>query len=68
MKGETVLNSIDPARKGLSARVGNHIRGHVVGYVALFVALSGVAYADDGPLAGQNTVGSADIINAEVYS
>jgi hypothetical protein len=48
--------------------VGNHIRGHVVGYVALFVALSGVAYADDGPLAGQNTVGSADIINAEVYS
>ena len=62
------MNSIDPARKGLSARVGNHIRGHVVGYVALFVALSGVAYADDGPLAGQNTVGSADIINAEVYA
>jgi len=32
----------------------------------LFVALSGTAYAVDGPLPGQNQVGSADIINGEV--
>jgi hypothetical protein len=34
----------------------------------VFIALSGTAYAVDGPLPGQNTVGSADIINGEVYS
>src|SRR5262245_24913047 len=38
----------------------------VVAYLALFVALSGTAMAVDGPLAGQNTVGSEDIINSEV--
>jgi hypothetical protein len=49
-------------------RVRTHIRNNVVGYVALFLVLcGGVAYANDGPLAGQNTVGSADIINGEVY-
>ena len=48
--------------------ISNHIRAHVVGYAALFVALSGTAYAIDGPLAGQNQVGSADIINNEVQS
>jgi hypothetical protein len=37
-----------------------------VGYVALFIALSGTAYAVDGSLPGRNTVGSADIINGEV--
>jgi hypothetical protein len=42
------------------------VRSNVVGYVALFVALSGTAYAVDGPLLGKNTVGSADIINGEV--
>jgi hypothetical protein len=47
-------------------RILNHIRGNVVGYVALLLALSGTAYAVDGPLAGQDTVGSADIINQEV--
>src|SRR5262245_15005377 len=47
-------------------RVSNHARSNVVGYVALFVALSGTAYAIDGPLAGQNTVGSEDVINGEV--
>jgi hypothetical protein len=47
-------------------RFSNHIRGNVVGYVALFVVLSGTAHAVDGPLAGQNTVGSADIIDQEV--
>jgi hypothetical protein len=48
--------------------VSNHIRSNVVGYVALFIALSGTAYAVDGPLAGTNTVGSADIINGEVQA
>ncbi|HWM18055.1 MAG TPA: hypothetical protein VNO51_00085 [Ilumatobacteraceae bacterium] len=50
----------------MSARIRRHIRSNVVGYVALFVALSGTAYAVDGPLAGQNQVGSEDIINGEV--
>jgi hypothetical protein len=50
----------------MSARIRQHIRSNVVGYMALFVALSGTAYAVDGPLAGQNQVGSEDIINEEV--
>jgi hypothetical protein len=49
-------------------RIRSHIRHNIIGYVALFFALCGVAYANDGPLAGQNTVGSADIINNEVYN
>jgi hypothetical protein len=51
-----------------STRVFHHLRGNVIGYVALFVALSGTAYAVDGPLPGQNQVGSADIIDNEVKS
>jgi hypothetical protein len=50
----------------VSARIREFIRGNVLGLVAIFIALSGTAYAVDGPLAGQNTVGSADIINGEV--
>ena len=38
----------------------------VVAILALFVALGGTAVAVDGSLPGQNTVGSADIINGEV--
>ena len=38
----------------------------VVAYLGLFVALGGTAVAVDGSLPGQNTVGSADIINGEV--
>jgi hypothetical protein len=38
----------------------------VVALIALFVALIGTAQAVDGPLPGQNQVGSADIINNEV--
>jgi hypothetical protein len=49
-------------------RITRHIRSNVVGYLALFVALSGTAYAVDGPLPGQNQVGSADIINNDVQS
>jgi hypothetical protein len=49
-------------------KISSHIRSNVIGYLALFVALSGVAYASDGPLAGQNTVGSEDIIDTEVHA
>ena len=45
----------------MSGRIRAHLRTHVIGYVALFVALSGTAYA-------ANTVGSQDIINGEVKS
>ena len=48
------------------SRVGNHVRSNVVGYVAIFIALSSTAYAVDGSLPGRNTVGTADIINGEV--
>ena len=51
-----------------ASKIRTHLRGNVVGYIALFVALSGTAYAVDGPLIGKNTVGSEDIINDEVYS
>jgi hypothetical protein len=52
----------------MSSRIYRHIRTNVYGLVAIFIALGGTAYAIDGPLAGQNTVGAADIINDEVYS
>jgi hypothetical protein len=51
----------------MQERIRDHIRANVVGYVALFFALTlGTAYTADGPLPGQNRVGSADIINQEV--
>src|SRR3954451_23653124 len=47
--------------------IANHIRSNIVGYIALFLfAMGGSAYALDGPLPGQNQVGSEDIINGEV--
>lgn len=52
----------------MSRRIGEHIRSNVVGYIAVFIALSGTAYAVDGPLPGQNQVGSADIINGDVIT
>jgi hypothetical protein len=55
--------------RSVSSRVGEHLRSNIVGYIAIFLfAIGGTAYAVDGPLAGQNTVGSADIINTEVHS
>ena len=51
-----------------ASKLRSHIQHNLVAYVALFVALSGSAYAVNGPLAGRNTVGSADIINNEVRS
>jgi hypothetical protein len=50
----------------MSERIRQHIRSNVVGYMAFFVALSGTAYAVDGPLPGQDQVGSGDIIDTEV--
>jgi hypothetical protein len=50
----------------LSTKLRTLIRQQWAGLIAIFIALSGTAYAVDGPLAGQNTVGSADIINSEV--
>jgi hypothetical protein len=50
----------------MSVRIRQHIRSNVIGYLALFAALSGTAYAIDGPLPGQDQVGSQDIINGEV--
>jgi hypothetical protein len=47
-------------------RVSDYIRSNMLGLVAIFIALSGTAYALDGPLPGQNQVGSDDIINGEV--
>jgi hypothetical protein len=52
----------------MSRRIRTHIRSNLVGYVALFIALGGTAWAANGPLAGRNTVGSSDIINSEVKS
>jgi hypothetical protein len=49
-------------------RISRHIRSNVIAYAALFFALTGTAYALDGPLPGQNQVGSEDIINGEVKS
>ncbi len=47
----------------MKARMLNHIRSNVVGYLALFLILtSGTAYALDG----RNTVFSDDIVNGEV--
>ena len=51
----------------MSKRIRAHLRSNVVGYIALFCfAISGTAFAIDGPLPGVNQVGSEDIINGEV--
>jgi hypothetical protein len=47
---------------GLSTRIAKHIRSNVVGYVAVFLALTGTAAA----LPGTNSVDSGDIINGQV--
>jgi hypothetical protein len=50
----------------MSSRIAAYIRQHHLALVAIFFALSGTAYAVDGPLPGTNQVGSEDIIDAEV--
>ena len=53
----------------MARRIREHVRANVVSYIALFCfAMGGTAEAVDGPLAGQDTVGSADIIGGEVLS
>lgn len=46
----------------MSGRISGHIRGNVVGYAAVFIALTGTAAA----LPGKNTVDSGDIKNGQV--
>jgi hypothetical protein len=48
----------------VSERIGRHLRGNVVGYVALFVALSGTAVA----IPGHNNVKSKNIATGAVKS
>jgi hypothetical protein len=48
----------------MRAKIREHIRANAIGYVALFIALGGGAYA----LQGRNTVDSRDIINGQVRS
>jgi hypothetical protein len=57
---------VEKLEESMRKRISEHIRSNVVGYVAVFLALTGGAYAIDGPLPGQNQVGSEDIINQEV--
>ena len=47
------------------ARLRSHLRSNVIGYLALFVALSGSAYAVTAP---RNSVGSKSIRNGQVKS
>lgn len=47
--------------KPLSARIREHVRSNVIGYVALWVALGGVAWASA-------TIGSSDIKDNAVHS
>jgi hypothetical protein len=48
----------------MPARIRNHIRANVVGYIAVFLALSGTAAATHP--GGDNTIDSGDIINGQV--
>jgi hypothetical protein len=45
----------------MASRVSAHIRSNIVGYVAVFIALSGTAYAAD-------TIGSSDVIDESLLS
>src|SRR5947207_3514063 len=49
----------------MSGRLRSHVRSNVVGYLALFVALSGTAYAASAP---KNSVTSKSIRNGQVRS
>jgi hypothetical protein len=53
--------------KGVFGRVGAHVRANVVAYAALFVALSGIAYAGVKPLLDQKgSVDSANVKNGSL--
>ncbi|MDQ3728276.1 MAG: hypothetical protein M3355_01670 [Actinomycetota bacterium] len=48
----------------MDSRLRHHLRSNVVGYIALFVALTGTAVA----LPGKNSVNSGDIVNSTIKS
>jgi len=50
----------------MTHRISSYLRQQHTGLLAVFIALSGTAYAVDGPNPGTNAVGSEDIINGEV--
>ena len=58
------MTNLGAGRRVIPAMIRKHLRSNVVGYVALFVALSGTAVA----LPATNTVFSDDIVNGEVAS
>src|SRR3954447_24103101 len=43
--------------------VAAHLRRHVVGYVALFIALSGTGYAATTALLPENSVGTRQVVD-----
>jgi len=47
-------------------RLRAHVRGHLVGYVALFMALSGTSYAAATNLLPANSVGSRQVIDGSL--
>ena len=47
----------------MASSVRNHLRGNVIGYIALFVALGGTAYA-----AGTGSIGSRELADQSVGS
>jgi hypothetical protein len=65
LDGRAGDQSLTPGELTLK-RVREHLRNNIVGYIAQVVALSGSAYAVNGPLEGRNTVGSVDVIDNEV--
>ncbi|MGI9019210.1 MAG: hypothetical protein ACR2G3_00680 [Solirubrobacterales bacterium] len=63
---ETRGHGTHATKQPISTAIRSHLRSNVYGLIAIFIAVGGTAYAADGPLPGQNQVGSADIINGEV--
>ncbi len=57
--------SMTATRESMSARLRTHLRSSIVGYIALFVAMSGAAYAATAP---RNSVVSRSIRDGEVKS
>src|SRR4051794_4730992 len=64
---EAPVNERPDTREGISmsARIRGHLRGNLVGYIALFLVLTG---GTASALNGSNTVFSDDIVNGEVKS
>src|SRR5207244_4964491 len=52
-------------RRGRMKKIGNHLRGHFVAYLALFFALGGTSFAAVNALP-KNSVGSPQIKNGSI--